>query len=120
MSRENLKKFFGKADRKNYHDVAKRVAGTDGLVKGFMGEYGDCSIRAAPAGDSEFVGYLSEHHGELSEYVDHPDRLFCVSFDSLPKGMLGVPERPMIRVYVDVKKEKIVTMDVSNYRQAVV
>lgn len=114
---EDLKNFFKKADGKIYNEVARRVAGEDELVKGFVAKHKECAIRAAPAGDAEFVEYLTERHKELSEYVGHPERLFCVSFDSMPKGMLGIPERPMLRVYVDVKKEKIVTiLDASNYR----
>ncbi len=111
-----LKKFFIKGGTMNYREIAQRVAGEDELVKDFVWEHKDYSINAAPAGDVGFIECLSDYHRELSKYVKHPDRLFCVSFDSLPKGRMGIPERPMIRVYVDVKKEKIVAMDVSNYR----
>ncbi len=118
---ENMNKFFKKVERKNYHDIAQRVAEKDELVKEFIGKHENCSINAAPAGDREFIEYLGGHHHELSGYTNHPDRLFCVSFDSLSEGMMGTPERPMIKVYVDVKDEKIVTvLDTSNYRQAAV
>lgn len=114
-----LERLFGR--KESYESVARRIALGDGDVNEFLDSHKKgYSLSVSGVGGRQLVEYLAKnhHHPELAQYADSPERLLCVLVDSRQSGILGIPERDTMRVYVDVKGKKIVAKDILKWNNS--
>lgn len=113
----NLREWiFGK--KESYDEmarkVAKRIALDDEDVNGFIESHKPYySVSTVKVSGRDSMEYLAKnYHPELEPYVDSPEKLLFVVVDSRKSGMIGIPERDTMRVYVDVNEEKVVAKEI--------
>lgn len=104
---------FGKK-KESYDDIARKLALGDKDVNGFIESHEPYySLSTAKIEGRDSLEYVAKnYHPELGPYVDSPEKLLFVVVDSRKSGMMGIPERDTMRVYVDVNEEKVVAKEI--------
>lgn len=104
-------RLFGRNE--SYDDIARKLALEDKDVSDFLDSHkSGYSLSVSGIGGKRVVEYLSKnhHHPELAPYAYFPERLLCVLVDSR-EAAFGIPERDVMRVYVDIEEKKVVARD---------
>ena len=90
----------------NDEERMKDMALGDAEVRKFMEKFSKCSVRGNWL-SKEMVRDLKAEYPQT--YSRLPDgQVFHILIDTLQEGMVGIPERPMLHVYIDPEKGKIV------------
>lgn len=105
-----LERLFGRHE--GYDDIARKLAlGDDGVNEFIDSHKTGYSLSTSSVGERKLVEYMAKnYHPELAPYADFPERLLCVVVDTRTSG-IGIPERDVMRIYVDVEEKKIVACD---------
>ncbi len=114
-----LERLFGKKEgmkegrTESYDDIVRKLALGDEEVNAFLESHKtDYLVSTSRVGERPLVEYMAKkYHPELEPYVDFPERLLCVVVDTRTSG-IGIPERDVMRVYVDVEEKKVVAKDI--------
>lgn len=109
---------FGKKKEKSYDEMARKVAqrialddeDVNGFIESHKPNYSLSIVKIEGRDSLEYV--TKNYHPELGPYVDSPEKLLFVVVDSRKAGMMGIPERDTMRVYVDVNEEKVVAKEI--------
>lgn len=107
-----LERLFGRNE--SYDDIARKLALGDQDVNEFIESHKpNYSLSTAKIGGRDLLEYTAKnYHPELGPYVDSPEKLLFVVVDSRKSGMVGIPERDTMRVYVDIEEKKVVAKEI--------
>ncbi len=112
------KDIFGwKGKKESYDELAYQLVREDKKAVEFMdSQKTGCSMSVSGVGGRRLAEYLSKyHHTEFAPYADFPERLLCVLIDS-NESSFGIPERDVMRVYVDIEERKVVAYDTLKWK----